>query len=1185
MKKIVLASLSAKFIHSSLALRYLTKFNDNAKKHNLTTMEFTINQRLDFAALSPGRHTLRIDARDIHHSNMVPVCTRTFTTEGTASHTCNKGEYVYYEAAHPHRDCYACSICGNIWAVDGTSNYYSACQECTADHIPELTCDEVVGVENGVKIRGWAFDPDTLYESVTIHVYIDGVMAGTCTANLSRPDVHNVHGCGEYHGFSTTIPYIVNETESHYVEIFALNTTYGEDPVGRGPFNVTISKHSHSYSSSITTYPTCANTGVRVYYCSDCGGGYTETIPATGNHDYGDWILTDDGGTLVYRKYCSNCSNYVTTHGNSVTYIYGNGEPTQTVAVEPGEYYTIPTNAIPEQFGYDFFGWEANDGTIFQPGDTIPYCGNVTLSALWTKYYVKPDSYKQLSCVMSYPGVGTSFTLLVYESGSYHFEGLNDSGLDTVAYIYDLNGNLICSDDDSAGNRQFLIQQYLEAGSYIVEIDTYYSSAIGTLRWGIGPQMSGTCGDNLRWILDNEGTLTISGTGPMYVYEYKESPWYLNERVKNVVIENGVTNIDNYAFYGCSSLTSVTIPDSVTTIGDGAFDSCVSLTSVTIPDSVTTIGDYAFSFCDSLTSVTIPDSVKTIGGLTFSGCSNLTDVTIGNGVTSIDGSAFYNCSSLTSVTIPDGVTTIDNSAFYGCSNLTSLTIGSSVTYIGGEAFAGCSRLTAVTIPDSVTSIGYSAFSGCSSLTSVTIGNSVTSIRDYAFDSCSSLTSVTIGNGVSTIGNWAFYYCSRLTDVYFGGTAEQWAQISVGDDNEPLENATIHFAKHTHSFTNYISNNDATCTADGTKTAKCDYCEETNTITDAGSKLDHSFTNYISNGDATYDADGTKTAKCDNCDATDTVVDEGSKLLPSGVCGDNLTWTLDEEGTLTISGTGPMSDSFPPPWSKYGSSVKHIHIESGVTTIGKEAFVHCHHVKSVSIPNTVWKISNKAFDYCYALTSVQLPESVTYIGNRAFNICHNLTSINLPQGLTNLGYGAFEDCSKLKSIQIPSTLTLLPALVFQNAGISEITIPATVYQIGTQIFYKCSNLHTVYYNSTYGNDENPFLNVANIKKVVFGGTYIPDYVLKDAINVKEVMILDSVTSIGSSTFEGCSSLTTITIPDSVTSIGYFAFYYCSSLKEIRFGGTKEQWNAIDKGSGWDSWTDNFTVYCTNGEINE
>ena len=176
--------------------------------------------------------------------------------------------------------------------------------------------------------------------------------------------------------------------------------------------------------------------------------------------------------------------------------------------------------------------------------------------------------------------------------------------------------------------------------------------------------------------------------------------------------------LGDYAFYGCSGLTSLTIPSSVTSIGNEAFHGCCGLTSLVIPSGVTSIGDEAFHGCCGLTSLVIPSGVTSIGDEAFSGCSGLT-----------------------SLTIPSSVTRIGWSAFYGCSGLTSLTIPSSVTWISGEAFSGCSGLTSLVIPSSVTSIDRSAFSGCSSLTSLTIPSSVTSIGNYAFEGCSGLTSI------------------------------------------------------------------------------------------------------------------------------------------------------------------------------------------------------------------------------------------------------------------------------------------------------------------------------------------------------------------------------------------------------------------------------------------------------------
>ena len=186
-----------------------------------------------------------------------------------------------------------------------------------------------------------------------------------------------------------------------------------------------------------------------------------------------------------------------------------------------------------------------------------------------------------------------------------------------------------------------------------------------------------------------------------------------NIEITDLVIPNGVSFISNYAFQGCSSLTSVSLPNSVTDIGNDAFEGCTSLSSITIPNSVTIIGIDAFHGTEwynnqpdgliyagkvayhykgtmpSNTDIILDEGTLGIAGSAFSGCRGLTSITIPNSVTSISDYAFYYCRGLTSITIPNSVTSIGNYSFYGCSGLTSITIGSGVNDIRGYAFANC----------------------------------------------------------------------------------------------------------------------------------------------------------------------------------------------------------------------------------------------------------------------------------------------------------------------------------------------------------------------------------------------------------------------------------------------------------------------------------------------------------------
>ena len=234
--------------------------------------------------------------------------------------------------------------------------------------------------------------------------------------------------------------------------------------------------------------------------------------------------------------------------------------------------------------------------------------------------------------------------------------------------------------------------------------------------------------------LSDDGTLTISGTSMPYYGSNRNVPWCNDrDKIRKVVIMDGVTNIGNYVFYICKNLTSVTIPN-----------------------SVTSIGRYAFYYCPALTSVTIPNSVTSIDEKTFVICPGLTSITVEKGNTKYDSRD--NCNAI--------IETNNNKLILGCQNTV---IPNSVTSIGYHAFEWCSALTSIKIPNSVTSIGEAAFNACESLTSVEIPNFVTSIGEDAFSNCLGLTSVEIGNSITSIERQAFYGCSALTSITLKGS--------------------------------------------------------------------------------------------------------------------------------------------------------------------------------------------------------------------------------------------------------------------------------------------------------------------------------------------------------------------------------------------------------------------------------
>ena len=261
--------------------------------------------------------------------------------------------------------------------------------------------------------------------------------------------------------------------------------------------------------------------------------------------------------------------------------------------------------------------------------------------------------------------------------------------------------------------------------------------------------ITGECGASgyaLTWTLDDEETLTISGNGPMryYNYDYSSSGGSVTNRPESwdqatrLVVEEGVTRLGGYAFYGLENLAEAVLPDSLTEISYDVFSNCRALTGVVLPDGLTTVGSGAFSGCESLTEIILPDSVTFLDSSAFSRCRNLSSVTISQGLTEIPDSAFSSCESLTSVVIPEGITTLGSWSFSYCYSLTEVQFPETLTGIGSSAFYSSKLLSSIRIPDGVRQIGNSAFNESYTSCFAGLGSFASVALDKAGISCSGL---------------------------------------------------------------------------------------------------------------------------------------------------------------------------------------------------------------------------------------------------------------------------------------------------------------------------------------------------------------------------------------------------------------------------------------------------------------
>ena len=476
--------------------------------------------------------------------------------------------------------------------------------------------------------------------------------------------------------------------------------------------------------------------------------------------------------------------------------------------------------------------------------------------------------------------------------------------------------------------------------------------------------------------------------------------------LSSITIPNSVKSLGNLAFYYCPSLTSVTIGDGLQCIGEKVFADCKSLNIIKvsdgnihydsrencnaivetatnalvqgcqntiIPNSVTSIGKDAFYRCEYLNKIIIPNSVMHIGREAFYHCESLNDITIGNGVISIEADAFsytklYNTYSAwenevlyignylieaktsiaDSYVIKDGTLLIGNYAFKDCDNLTSIIMPESVLYIGRSAFADCTSLNSVLIPNTLTSIGESAFSRCGHLTLFAIPNNIEYIGDYAFIACESITSIHLPNTLKNIGENAFYGCTMAQDscinlsIFSSEENNYWGATIVDIEREGL-----------------LIKND--------------------TIIDCRLYVTHvDIPNYVT---------CIGTGAFQSCQSLKTV------NIPN---------------SITSIGRSAFNSC---------TSLATITIPNTIINIPDMTFYNCKSLTSISIPNSVTSIGGDAFEYCSSLSSITIPNSVTSINERAFSACTSLSSITCHATTPPTIYGSYVFSGVSKSIPV------------------------------------------------------------------------------------------------------------------------------------------------------------------------
>ena len=557
---------------------------------------------------------------------------------------------------------------------------------------------------------------------------------------------------------------------------------------------------------------------------------------------------------------------------------------------------------------------------------------------------------------------------------------------------------------------------------------------------------SGSCGDNAAWELDNEGTLKITGSGPMADNSTNHTPWEAyKHQIRHVVIGRDITAIGKFNFFWCSKLETVTFEEGsqLDRIGWGAFGYS-SLPAITIPDSVTRIDGYAFYYCSKLTDVAISENSKleSLGEYAFKADTKMTSLYIPDGVTKIGTAIFKDVSGVTlSVAensyaqayaekygiaytarpVPAAIIasgSCGNNAAWELDNEGTLKITGSgpmadngTNHSPWEAYKH--QIRQVIIGKDITAIGRFNFFWCSRIESVSFeaGSQLERIGWGAFG-YSGLKTIAIPDSVTRIDGYAFYYCSKLSDV------------TIGENSRLASMGEYVFKADTSLHSLYIPDSTVQIGA--------------NIFLDAVANV------TLSVGENSY-----AQAYAEKFGIAYVARPVPVRIVASGSCGENALWELNSEGTLKISGSGPMADNETnhAPWEACKQQIKQVVIGKDITYIGKFNFFWCSKLETVTFEadSKLERIGWGAFGYS-SLETITIPDSVTRLDGYAFYYCAKLTDVEISEksSLTSMGEYVFKADTRMSSLYIPDGVTAMGKNIFLDAAEVTLSVAAGSY---------------------------------------------------------------------------------------------------------------------------------------------